>query len=313
MHETTAPARDAMADRKLALRAHRGDRLAFGVLYLTHHEVAWRMACATTAFSADAEIALVEGFARVFGELPDALDEEFAFRPLLLASVRAFAVERLRQTGRLHDPAGFAGPGAVAGPPMGIQPGSLRDGFRWLPEPWPPSHLWPGTKSATPASPPSRSTRRPVAEGPCRCSVRTCVVKRVEQPGRPSRITSQCALDAPAAVTTSLTPTAASGRCRSPSHRWPPTRNTAGSTSVPTTREDDRRHCLGHPVQLVESITRSESPLTPSPPAPQRPAASLRGQSGAGGPPRSSRTCSCSPASWSPTPSSTPAPPSNSS
>src|SRR5581483_8163178 len=136
MHETTAPARDAMADRKLALRAHRGDRLAFGVLYLTHHEVAWRMACATTAFSADAEIALVEGFARVFGELPDALDEEFAFRPLLLASVRAFAVERLRQTGRLHDPAGFAGPGAVAGPPMGIQPGSLRDGFRWLPEPW---------------------------------------------------------------------------------------------------------------------------------------------------------------------------------
>ena len=137
MHESTAPARGSVADRKLALRARDGDRLAFGVLYLAHHEVAWRMACATTAFSADAEIALVEGFARVFGALPDVLDEEFVFRPLLLASVRTVAVERLRQTGRLHDPAGFAGPGAV-GPsrPMGIQPGSVRDAFRWLPEPW---------------------------------------------------------------------------------------------------------------------------------------------------------------------------------
>ena len=137
MHDNTAPARDSVADRKLVLRARDGDRLAFGILYLAHHEVAWRMACATTAFSADAEIALVEGFARVFGALPAVLDEEFAFRPRLLASVRTFAVERLHQTGRLHDPAGFAGPGAV-GPcrPMGIQPGSLRDAFRWLPEPW---------------------------------------------------------------------------------------------------------------------------------------------------------------------------------
>jgi hypothetical protein len=38
------------------------------------------MACATTAFSADAEIALVEGFANVFAGLPDVLDEGFAFR-----------------------------------------------------------------------------------------------------------------------------------------------------------------------------------------------------------------------------------------
>lgn len=135
MHNSGAPGRGSVADRKLALRARNGDRLAFGILYLAHHEVAWRMACATTAFSTDAEIALVEGFARVFGALPDVLDEEFVFRPLLLASVRTLAVERLRQTGRLHDPAGFAGPRA-AGRAMGIEPGSLRDAFRWLPEPW---------------------------------------------------------------------------------------------------------------------------------------------------------------------------------
>jgi DNA-directed RNA polymerase specialized sigma24 family protein/anti-sigma regulatory factor (Ser/Thr protein kinase) len=135
MHEQTAAAGGSGADRKLALRARGGDRLAFGVLYLAHHEVAWRMACATTAFSADAEIALVEGFARVFGALPEVLDEEFAFRPLLLASVRTFAVERLRQTGRLHDRAALAGLGGP-GRPAAVQPGSVRDAFRWLPELW---------------------------------------------------------------------------------------------------------------------------------------------------------------------------------
>src|SRR2546428_5727620 len=98
MHESTAPARGSVADRKLALRARDGDRLAFGVLYLAHHEVAWRMACATTAFSAHAEIALVQGFARVFGAPPDVLDQEVAFPPLLLAPVRHVAVERLPPT-----------------------------------------------------------------------------------------------------------------------------------------------------------------------------------------------------------------------
>ena len=137
MHETTAPAGGSVADRKLALRAGDGDRLAFGVLYLAHHEVAWRMASATTAFSADAEIALVEGFARVFSTLPEVLDEEFVFRPQLLASVRTFAVDRLRQTGRLHDSGALADPEAGGpGRPMGIQPGSVRAAFRWLPEPW---------------------------------------------------------------------------------------------------------------------------------------------------------------------------------
>src|SRR5437879_13694361 len=111
MHESTAPARGSVADRKLALRARDGDRLAFGVLYLAHHEVAWRMACATTAFSADAEIALVEGFARVFGALPDVLDAEFVFRPLLLASVRTRAAARLTPPGRRDARAGRPCPG----------------------------------------------------------------------------------------------------------------------------------------------------------------------------------------------------------
>lgn len=151
MHESTAPAGGSGADRKLALRARDGDRLAFGVLYLAHHEMAWRMASATTAFSADAEIALVEGFARVFSTLPEVLDEEFVFRPQLLASVRTFAVERLRQTGRLHDPAALADPGAVGpGRAMGIQPGSVREAFRWLPEPWRTTLWLTAAEAATP-------------------------------------------------------------------------------------------------------------------------------------------------------------------
>ena len=151
MHETTAPARGSVADRKLALRARDGDRLAFGVLYLAHHEVAWRIACATTAFSPDAEIAFVEGFARVFGALPEILDEEFAFRPLLLAAVRTFAVDRLRQTGRMHDPAGLAGLWAGGpGRPIGVQAGSVRDAFRWLPELWRTTLWLTGAEAATP-------------------------------------------------------------------------------------------------------------------------------------------------------------------
>ena len=148
MHEGTAPASVSVADRKVALRARDGDRLAFGVLYLAHHEVAWRMACATTAFSADAEIALVEGFARVFGALPEVLDDDFVFRPRLLASVRTFAVERLRQTGRLHDPAGSGA--ARLGRSTGVQPGSVRDAFRSLPEPWRTTLWLTAAEAATP-------------------------------------------------------------------------------------------------------------------------------------------------------------------
>lgn len=136
MDDSTGPAGGSVADRKLALRARDGDRLSFGALYLAHHEVAWRMACATTGFSADAEIALVEGFANVFGGLPDVLDDDFAFRPQLLASVRTIAVARLRQTGRMDEPDGDVCPGAAASePPMGIQRGSVHDALRRLPEP----------------------------------------------------------------------------------------------------------------------------------------------------------------------------------
>ena len=54
--------RSSVAELKLAPGSRDGDRTSFGILYLTYHDVAWRMACAITAFLADPEIAVVEGF-----------------------------------------------------------------------------------------------------------------------------------------------------------------------------------------------------------------------------------------------------------
>lgn len=88
-------------DHELASRVGRGDRSAFGLLYLRHHDAAWRMACVATGFTADAEIALVDGFASVFSELPTDGGPEFAFRRYLLLCVRRAAIERLRCTGRV--------------------------------------------------------------------------------------------------------------------------------------------------------------------------------------------------------------------
>jgi DNA-directed RNA polymerase specialized sigma24 family protein len=94
----------AADDLTLVQAARSGDRLAFGVLYLRHHAAAWRVACVASRFSPDAELALIEGFTRVFSALP-ADSEEFeaagvAFRPYLLACVRQAALSRARAAGR---------------------------------------------------------------------------------------------------------------------------------------------------------------------------------------------------------------------
>src|SRR4051794_33130044 len=57
-------------DLTLLESARAGDRLAFGMLYLRHHAAAWRVACVVSRFSPDAELALIEGFTRVFSALP---------------------------------------------------------------------------------------------------------------------------------------------------------------------------------------------------------------------------------------------------
>jgi DNA-directed RNA polymerase specialized sigma24 family protein len=97
---------DLMAtdDLTLVQAARSGDRLAFGVLYLRHHAAAWRVACVASRFSPDAELALIEGFTRVFSALP-AEAEEFqtgrvTFRPYLLACVRQAALNRAHSAGR---------------------------------------------------------------------------------------------------------------------------------------------------------------------------------------------------------------------
>ena len=91
-------------DLTLMQAARSGDRLAFGVLYLRHHAAAWRIACVASRFSPDAELAVIEGFTRVFSALP-AESEEFqvgsvTFRPYLLACVRQAALDRARSAGR---------------------------------------------------------------------------------------------------------------------------------------------------------------------------------------------------------------------
>ena len=91
-------------DLTLVQAARAGDRLAFGVLYLRHHAAAWRVACVASRFSPDAELAVIEGFTRVFSALP-AESEDFetggvTFRPYLLACVRQSALDRASAAGR---------------------------------------------------------------------------------------------------------------------------------------------------------------------------------------------------------------------
>lgn len=98
---------DPMAadDLTLVQAARSGDRLAFGVLYLRHHAAAWRVACVASRFSPDAELALIEGFTRVFSALPADPEElegsGVTFRPYLLACVRQAALNRARAAGRV--------------------------------------------------------------------------------------------------------------------------------------------------------------------------------------------------------------------
>ena len=91
-------------DLTLVQAARSGDRLAFGVLYLRHHAAAWRIACVASRFSPDAELAVIEGFTRVFSALPAESDEfeagSVTFRPYLLACVRQAALNRARSAGR---------------------------------------------------------------------------------------------------------------------------------------------------------------------------------------------------------------------
>ncbi|HVW32602.1 MAG TPA: zf-HC2 domain-containing protein, partial [Acidimicrobiia bacterium] len=108
------------ADLTLVEAARAGDRLAFGVLYLRHHAAAWRVACVVSRFSPDAELAVIEGFTRVFSALPAGSEELAAggvsFRPYLLACVRQSALDRAAAAGRAEaDPAPPAGAGRLAG------------------------------------------------------------------------------------------------------------------------------------------------------------------------------------------------------
>ncbi|MDQ1505301.1 MAG: hypothetical protein QOD57_3028, partial [Actinomycetota bacterium] len=104
-------------DWALVTAARAGDRLAFGLLYLRHHAAAWRMACVSSRFSPDAELAVIEGFTRIFSALPAETEPlasaSVSFRPYVLACVRQSALDRARAAGR--EETGDEAPAALAG------------------------------------------------------------------------------------------------------------------------------------------------------------------------------------------------------
>jgi DNA-directed RNA polymerase specialized sigma24 family protein len=89
---------DPVSDHHLAERVRNGDRLTFGILYERHHRAAWGIACVATAFCPDAEVALIEGFARACADLPVSLAPDFDLRRHLLAGVRRTATDRLARS-----------------------------------------------------------------------------------------------------------------------------------------------------------------------------------------------------------------------
>jgi DNA-directed RNA polymerase specialized sigma24 family protein len=127
-------------DLTLVGLARAGDRLAFGILYLRHHAAAWRVACIASRFSSDAELAVIEGFTRVFSALPaepEGIEAGLAvtFRPYLLACVRQSALDRSRTAGRVEVEADRTGPGrgattrpAASPPPPAALAGLTIDG-----------------------------------------------------------------------------------------------------------------------------------------------------------------------------------------
>ena len=87
----------ASSDAELIASVRRGDRHAFGLLYLMHHEAAWRVACSVTGFTDGAEVAVIEGFTAVFDAIPDFpadLRSDICFRAYLFVSVRESALDR---------------------------------------------------------------------------------------------------------------------------------------------------------------------------------------------------------------------------
>jgi len=121
------------SDADLVARASRGDRTAFGMLYLRHHLAAWRMASVASGFSDDAEVDVIDGFTNVFSSVPTTPPERERpaesdgeiFRRHLLVCVRRIALDRIFP--RRHpvvDPAG--GPDSIA---------ALQAALRSVPEP----------------------------------------------------------------------------------------------------------------------------------------------------------------------------------
>lgn len=81
-------------DARLVQLARSGDRTAFGLLYLRHHEAAWRMANAVTAFSSESAGLVVEAFARVLASPRHRFEGDAVLRPALLVCLRQVALER---------------------------------------------------------------------------------------------------------------------------------------------------------------------------------------------------------------------------
>ena len=122
-----------ITDADLVVRAGRGDRTAFGMLYLRHHLAAWRIATVASGFSDDAEVAVIDGFTNVFSAVPaidlgDTPASDVDFRRHLVVCVRRIALDRILPRRMPAEPLDSDDSGA---PGVAL----LRSALRALPEP----------------------------------------------------------------------------------------------------------------------------------------------------------------------------------
>jgi DNA-directed RNA polymerase specialized sigma24 family protein len=89
---------NAASDGELVAAVREGDRLAYGVLYERHHQLAWRIACNSAESFAEAEGAVIDGFTRVFGTC--ASDGDVPFHLCVAAGVRQAALAAHPSPGR---------------------------------------------------------------------------------------------------------------------------------------------------------------------------------------------------------------------
>ncbi len=103
---------NSASDSELVAAVRQGDRLAFGVVYHRHHQLAWRIACNSAESFAEAEDAVIDGFTGVFATC--ATEGDVPFHLCLATCVRQAALAGHPSPGRGPGRIVLARPGRVS-------------------------------------------------------------------------------------------------------------------------------------------------------------------------------------------------------